>query len=62
MLQLLTTRYAIPAHRLAVVGYAETIAVDTNETAEGRAKNRRVDVTILSEAGMTREPRPAKAG
>jgi chemotaxis protein MotB len=61
MLQLLTTRYEVPTGRLAVVGYAETIAVDSNETADGRAKNRRVDVTILSEAAATKEPQPIRA-
>lgn len=56
MLELLRDRYQIPAARMAVVGYAETVPVDTNETAEGRARNRRVDVTILSEAAAVKEP------
>jgi chemotaxis protein MotB len=56
MLELFVTRFDIPAGRLAVVGYAETVPVDSNETAEGRAKNRRVDVTILNEAAVVNEP------
>jgi chemotaxis protein MotB len=58
MLELLRDRFKVPPERMAVVGYADTIAVDTNETAEGRAKNRRVDVTILNEAAAVKEPQP----
>ena len=57
MLELLKDRFEIPAARLAAVGYAETIPVDTNDTPEGRAKNRRVDVTILNEMSAIQEPR-----
>lgn len=56
MLELFTDEFQIPAERLAVVGYGETIAVDTNDTAEGRARNRRVDVTILNESATGQEP------
>ena len=34
--------------RVTVVGYAENRPVDTNDTPEGRARNRRVTVMILS--------------
>ena len=60
MLQLLAERFQISVDRLAAVGYAETIPVDSNDTVEGRAKNRRVDVTILNEQSSIREPQPAK--
>jgi chemotaxis protein MotB len=56
MLELFVRNFNIPASRLAVVGYAETAPVDSNETPEGRAKNRRVDVTILNEAAAVNEP------
>jgi chemotaxis protein MotB len=58
MLQLLRDRFGIPVSRMAVVGYADNIALEDNTTAEGRAKNRRVDVTILSEAAAVKEPSP----
>jgi chemotaxis protein MotB len=57
MLDLFTGKFEVPADRLAVAGYAETIPVDSNETAEGRARNRRVDVTILNEAAAVNEPK-----
>jgi len=38
----------IAADRVVVLGYGENRPVDTNDTAEGRARNRRVTVMILS--------------
>jgi len=37
----------IPAVRLSASGYADTRPRDTNETAEGRASNRRVEIVIM---------------
>jgi outer membrane protein OmpA-like peptidoglycan-associated protein len=37
----------IDESRLETRGYAETVPVDTNETVEGRANNRRTDFTII---------------
>ena len=34
---------------MAIAGYADTMPVDSNETEEGRAHNRRVDVVILNQ-------------
>jgi len=56
MLELLSTRYNVPERRLSVGGYAETIAIATNDTPEGRAQNRRVDIVILNENGLKGEP------
>jgi chemotaxis protein MotB len=56
MLELLSERFEIATGRMAVAGYAENVPADTNETEEGRAHNRRVDLVILSAEGMKSEP------
>jgi chemotaxis protein MotB len=61
MLELFRDRFEIPAGRMAVAGYAENIPADTNDTSDGRAHNRRVDLVILSEEGMKSEPLAAVA-
>ena len=60
MLELLSARYNIPTQRMAVAGYADTIPIDSNDTGEGRAHNRRVDVVILNQQVLTKDPQPAK--
>ena len=49
MLELFTSRCNVPAQRLSVAGYADTAPVASNETEEGRARNRRVDIVILAQ-------------
>jgi chemotaxis protein MotB len=56
VLDLLADRFGVPRSRMAIAGYADNAPVDTNETAEGRAHNRRVDVVLLSAAGLQSEP------
>lgn len=57
MLELFAARFSIPRERLAIAGFAETAPVAPNETAEGRARNRRVDVIVLNAEGLRAEPR-----
>lgn len=59
VLELLRQRFGIPPERMTVGGYAENAPVDTNDTEEGRAHNRRVDVVVLSAEGLKSEPQPA---
>jgi chemotaxis protein MotB len=56
MLEILADRFQIERSRMAVAGYAENAPADTNETAEGRAHNRRVDVVLLTLEGQRTEP------
>ena len=56
MLELLTQRYRIPEERLAVAGYGATAPVTSNQSAEGRSRNRRVDIVILNQRGLASEP------
>ena len=63
MLEVLSGHFGIPQERLAVVGYADTIPIASNDTDEGRASNRRVDIVILSQrvAPNTAASEPVKA-
>ena len=38
----------VDARRLAALGYGETRPVESNDTPQGRAANRRVTVTVMS--------------
>jgi chemotaxis protein MotB len=44
--------------RFSVVGRADTVPIDSNETSEGRARNRRVDVVILNSLKLEPAPQP----
>ena len=48
MIRLFITQYNLPAARLSAAGYAEYHPVASNQTVEGRAQNRRVDIVVLS--------------
>jgi len=56
MLEYLSTQFGIPRSRLSIGGYAETAPIDSNDSEEGRARNRRVDIIILNQTGMLGEP------
>lgn len=56
LLQLLTEQEAVPERRLSIAGYADTAPLSTNDSEAGRAKNRRVDIVILNQAGIQGEP------
>jgi chemotaxis protein MotB len=44
--------YGVPEERFQVMGVADTVPLVSNDTAEGRAYNRRVDVIILTEGHL----------
>jgi chemotaxis protein MotB len=48
IMHLLTESYGLEPERISTVGNGEYRPVDTNNTPEGRAKNRRVDIVILN--------------
>jgi chemotaxis protein MotB len=48
MIRILNTRFGLPSERLSAAGYAEFHPVSSNDTAAGRAQNRRLDIVILS--------------
>jgi chemotaxis protein MotB len=49
--KLLMLRYNFPPERLSAAGYAEFHPVSSNQTEDGRAHNRRVDIVILNPSG-----------
>ena len=56
MMELLSDRFEIPRQRMAIAGYADTAPLDSNDTQEGRAHNRRVDIVILNQQVKSTEP------
>jgi chemotaxis protein MotB len=48
VLETLCGTFQLSRERFSVVGRADTMPIDTNETPEGRARNRRVDIVILN--------------
>ena len=52
MLNLFNKRFGVDLHRMAIAGYADTVPIMTNDTAEGRARNRRVDLVIMSQHAL----------
>jgi len=53
----LTRKFSFEPTRLSAAGYAEFRPVAPNDTPEGRALNRRVDVVVLSEMAEGLEPK-----
>jgi chemotaxis protein MotB len=61
MMEALTNQFNIQRDRMAIVGYADTVPIASNDTAEGRARNRRVDLVILNNYAFAKtEAPPAK--
>ena len=42
----LVERYHVDGSRLSTAGYGDSSPIDTNDTLEGRARNRRVELTL----------------
>jgi outer membrane protein OmpA-like peptidoglycan-associated protein len=60
VVQYLVVNHKIPARRfISPMGYGKTEAVADNKTAAGRAQNRRVEVKMLVNRGMSRRPSSA---
>src|ERR1700692_4903695 len=46
MMEVMAIRFQVDRQRVAIVGFADTAPQTSNDTAEGRARNRRVDIVI----------------
>ncbi|HLY43348.1 MAG TPA: OmpA family protein [Terracidiphilus sp.] len=51
VVQYLAAKYNIPAHRFYLIGIGKDQEVADNKTADGRHKNRRVEIQMLSNMG-----------
>ena len=61
LVKLFIFRYRIMPTRLSAAGYAEFHPTDDNATAEGRARNRRIDIVILNPVLVEKTPLPGPA-
>lgn len=56
VIQYLASQHNIPAHKIYLIGLGKDKPVESNKTAEGRAKNRRVDVRLMTNSGDANAP------
>ncbi|MGH9872798.1 MAG: OmpA family protein [Pyrinomonadaceae bacterium] len=62
VVQYLAVAHKIPPRRITTpMGYGKTEAVADNSTASGRAQNRRVEVKMMRNRGMSQNTRPTTA-
>jgi len=61
----MAARFNVDRQRVAIVGFADTAPQTSNDTEEGRARNRRVDIVIqnnyMASPLAQKTPRPASA-
>jgi outer membrane protein OmpA-like peptidoglycan-associated protein len=48
VIQYLAGQYNVPAHKIYVIGLGKDKPVESNKTSAGRAKNRRVDIRLMT--------------
>jgi len=48
VVQYLASQHSIPAHKIYLIGLGKDKPVESNKTRDGRAKNRRVDVRLMT--------------
>ena len=54
--QYLATKYNVPPHKFYLIGIGKDVEVASNRSASGRAKNRRVEIQLLSNATQSTNP------
>jgi outer membrane protein OmpA-like peptidoglycan-associated protein len=58
VIQYLASAHSIPAHKIYLIGLGKDKPVESNNTREGRAKNRRVDVRLMTNTTGQTAPTP----
>ena len=56
VIQYLASQHNIPAHKVYLIGLGKDKPVESNKTQAGRAKNRRVDVRLMTNTGDATAP------
>jgi chemotaxis protein MotB len=55
MMEVLSTHFNVDRTRIAIVGFADNEPEDSNDTSEGRARNRRVDIVIMNHLALKKK-------
>src|SRR5256714_5291119 len=61
VIQYLASKHNIPAHKIYLVGLGKDKPVESNKTRDGRAKNRRVDVRLMTNTAEGSTPAQQQA-
>jgi OmpA-OmpF porin, OOP family len=56
VIQYLAAEKDVPAYKIYLIGLGKDKPVDSNKTPDGRAKNRRVDIRLMSNTGTDTTP------
>jgi OOP family OmpA-OmpF porin len=59
VIQYLAAEKDVPAYKIYLIGLGKDKPVDSNKTPDGRAKNRRVDIRLMTNAGTDTTPAQA---
>ena len=60
VVQYLASQHNIPAHKIYLIGLGKDKPVESNKTRDGRAKNRRVDVRLMTNSADSSTPRNSR--
>jgi OOP family OmpA-OmpF porin len=62
VIQYLSSKYNIPAHKIYLIGLGKDKPAEPNKTREGRAANRRVDVRLMTNTTGAAPQQPGTSG
>src|SRR5579872_6896864 len=62
VIQYLSSKYNIPAHKIYLIGLGKDKPVEDNKTRDGRAANRRVDIKLMSNSANAQQQPAATTG